>query len=118
MVSNKVKVVSFCEQDANNAVKITINASFVFISPSNIDRILNAYIVRKDEDHFSHLVSRDEIEANEYNISVSTYVEQQDTRETIDIHALNRKISEIVARQAELRKAIDEIVADLEGVAV
>ena len=86
------------------------------LSQANIDRILNVYIARKDEAHFAHLVSRDEIEANEYNISVSTYVEQQDTRETIDIHALNRKISEIVARQDELRKAIDGIVADLEGV--
>ena len=88
------------------------------LSQANIDRILNAYIARKDEVHFTHLVSRDEIEANEYNISVSTYVEQQDTRETVDIHTLNRKIAEIVARQDELRKAIDAIVADLEGVAV
>ena len=88
------------------------------LSQVNIDRILDAYIARKDEAHFSHLVSQDEIEANEYNISVSTYVEQQDTREAIDIHTLNRKISKIVARQAELRKAIDAIVADLENVAV
>jgi len=84
------------------------------LSPANVDRILNAYIARKDEAHFAHLVNRDEIEANEYNISVSTYVEQQDTREAVDIHTLNRKIAEIVAKQAELREAIDAIVADLE----
>ena len=88
------------------------------LSQANIDRILNAYVARKDEAHFTHLVNRDEIEANEYNISVSTYVEQQDTRETVDIHTLNRKIAEIVARQDELRKAIDAIVADLEDIAV
>ena len=85
------------------------------LSPDNISRILNAYIARKDEEHFTRLVSRDAIEANDYNISVSSYVEQADTRETIDIHALNKKIAEIVKREDELRKAIDAIVADLEG---
>lgn len=55
------------------------------------------------------------IEENDYNIAVSTYVEQKDTREMIDITKLNAKIKEIVARQAELRTAIDEIVAGLEG---
>lgn len=85
------------------------------LSPDNITRILNAYIARKDEEHFTRLVSRDAIEANDYNISVSSYVEQADTREAIDIHALNKKIAEIVKREDELRKAIDAIVADLEG---
>ena len=85
------------------------------LSPANIDRILNAYTARKDEAHFSRLVTRDEIEANSYNISVSSYVEQPDTREVIDIHELNRRIAGIVARQTELRKAIDAIVTDLEG---
>jgi len=86
------------------------------LSQANIDRILSAYIARKDEAHFSHLVTRDEIEENEYNISVTTYVEQQDTREVIDIRALNRKIKEIETKQAELREAIDDIVADLDEV--
>ena len=40
---------------------------------------------------------------------------QKDTREVIDITQLNAEIAGIVARQNELRKAIDEIVADLEG---
>ena len=49
-------------------------------------------------------------------MSVSSHVEPEDTREVIDIEQLNKDIEGIVARQAELRKAIDEIVADLEGV--
>ena len=55
------------------------------------------------------------IEANDYNIAVSTYVAQKDTREAVDIKKLNAEIKGIVARQNELRKAIDEIVADIEG---
>lgn len=88
------------------------------LSDANIKRILDAYVGRKDEAHFTKLATRDEIEANGYNISVSSYVEQPDTREAIDIHELNRKIAGIVARQTELRQAIDAIVADLEGAAI
>jgi type I restriction enzyme M protein len=48
-------------------------------------------------------------------LSVSSYVQAEDTREAVDIAALNSEIARIVARQAELRTAIDAIVADLEG---
>ena len=56
-----------------------------------------------------------EIEENDYNIAVSSYVEQEDTTEKIDIVELNQRITKIVARQQELRTAIDAIVNDLES---
>lgn len=52
---------------------------------------------------------------NEYNLSVSSYVEQQDTKEVIDIRVLNQELEEIVAKENDLRTQIDAIVADLEG---
>jgi type I restriction enzyme M protein len=52
---------------------------------------------------------------NDYNLAVSSYVVPEDTREVIDIKELNAKIKEIVARQQELRTAIDQIVRDIEG---
>ena len=64
---------------------------------------------------FARLVENGDIAANGYNIAVSSYVEQKDEREAVDIRVLNAKISRIVARQAELREQIDAIVADLEG---
>ncbi|MFK4759752.1 type I restriction-modification system subunit M [Microbacterium sp. ZW T5_45] len=70
---------------------------------------------RVEEAHYSALVSNADIAANNYNIAVSSYVEAEDTREVVDIAALNAEISQIVARQAELRVSIDDIVADLEG---
>jgi len=57
----------------------------------------------------------EEIAENDYNIAVSSYVEQEDTREIIDITELNKKISEIVKRQSELRTEIDKIVAEIES---
>lgn len=65
--------------------------------------------------YFSKLVDNSTIAENDYNIAVSSYVEQKDTKEIIDIKELNVRITEIVARQSELRKAIDEIVAEIEG---
>ena len=54
------------------------------------------------------------IAENDYNLSVSTYVEQEDTREKIDIKELNAEISEIVKREQVLRDAIDKIIAEIE----
>lgn len=77
--------------------------------------ILDAFTTRKDAAHFAKLVSNEEIAENAYNIAVTSYVAAEDTRETVDIDALNAEIARIVARQRELRISIDEIVADLES---
>lgn len=83
------------------------------LSNANIARILEAFVARKDDAHFARLVENGKIAENDYNISVSSYVEQPDTREEVDIEALNLRIAEIVARQNVVRTAIDAIVATL-----
>jgi type I restriction enzyme M protein len=85
------------------------------LTEANRQRILDAFTARKDVAHFAKLVENGDIAANGYNIAVSSYVEQADTSEAVDIRTLNAKIAGIVARQAELRVQIDAIVADLEG---
>ncbi len=103
-----------------------INASNEFVKSGNKNkltganqhRILNAFIERKDDLYFATLVNNTDVAANDYNLSVTSYVEQEDTREIIDITALNAEIAEIVERQNLLRNEIDAIVAELEGDAV
>ncbi|PZS09944.1 MAG: type I restriction-modification system subunit M [Solirubrobacterales bacterium] len=85
------------------------------LSEANRARILDAFAARADADHFAKLVGNSEIAENNYNIAVSSYVEAEDTREVVDIKALNAEIARIVERQSELRSQIDAIVADLEG---
>jgi len=92
-------------------VKVTNNNK---LTQENIDNILKAYIERKDIPHFSRLVPNSEIAEQDYNLSVSTYVEQEDTREKIDIVALNAEIEKIVAREQILREEIDKIIAEIE----
>jgi type I restriction enzyme M protein len=83
------------------------------LSEENRKKILDAFISRKNIDYFAKLVDNKEISENDYNIAVSSYVVAEDTREVIDIKELNQKIEKIVARQNELREAIDKIILDI-----
>jgi type I restriction enzyme M protein len=83
--------------------------------PAHQQKILEAFAGRQTIEHFAQLVENGDIAANSYNIAVSSYVEQKDEREMVDIKMLNAHIAGIVARQAGLRVQIDAIVADLEG---
>lgn len=82
--------------------------------PNNIQNILNAYINRETEKHFTALVKQEDIEKSDYNLSVSTYVESDDTREIIDIVGLNEQLAKIVQRENILRAEIDAIIAEIE----
>jgi type I restriction enzyme M protein len=85
------------------------------LTEAHRQKILDAFVARQNIDHFVRLVDNVEIADNGYNIAVSSYVEQKDEREAVDIKTLNAEIARIVARQSELRMQIDAIVADLEG---
>lgn len=96
---------------SKECIKVTNNNK---LTPENIKRIVEAYTKREDEEHFSHLASLEETVENNYNLSVSTYVEAEDTREKIDIKKLNAEIDAIVAREQALREAISKIVTEIE----
>ena len=93
-------------------IKVTKNNK---LTPENMDRIVNTYAERKEDKHFSHLAAYDEVVENDYNLSVSTYVEAEDTREKVDIVKLNAEIQKIVAREQALRDEIDKIISEIEG---
>lgn len=97
---------------SSECVKVTNNNK---LTPENINKIVDTFAQRAEEVHFSHLAEYSEVQENDYNLSVSTYVEAKDTREKINIAKLNAEIAQIVARENELRAAIDQIVAEIEG---
>lgn len=78
-------------------------------------KILNTFTAREDVPHFAALVDQCAIAGNGYNIAVSSYVEADNTREAVDIMALNAEIRRIVDSQTKLREEIDAIVTDLAG---
>ena len=96
----------------NECIKVTNNNK---LTEENIDKIVDTYAGRSVNDHFSYLADYNEVASNDYNLSVSTYVEAEDTREKIDIVKLNAEIAEIVTREQVLRDEIDKIIAEIEG---
>lgn len=95
----------------NECIKVTNNNK---LTPENIDKIVDIFAKREEVEYFSHLAAFEEVEENDYNLSVSTYVEAEDTREKIDIVKLNAEIEEIVMREDELREAIRNIIEEIE----
>ena len=99
--------------DASKEFKKETNNNI--LNPENIETIVNEFRERADVEYFARLVDNSEIAKNDYNLSVSTYVEKEDTREIIDIKVLNKEIEETVKRIDVLRTSINEIVKELEN---
>ena len=103
----------------NSTLFIDASREFIKVTNSNkltdenIEHIVSVYSERNNVDYFSRLVGNGEIAAQDYSLSVSTYVAQEDKREVIDIKKLNAEIDEIVAREDILRKEIAAIIAEI-----
>ena len=96
---------------SNQFVKVTNNNKLL---PEHIDTIVDAFTKREDIEYFCRLVPYDEVKEQNYTLSVSTYVEQKDTREKIDIVKLNAEIEKIVAHEQLLREEINRIIEEIE----
>ena len=83
------------------------------LTPENQDKIMELYANRKDEQYLAKLVKNDVILENDCNLSVSSYVEQKDTREVINITEVNSKLKELVSEGNELNQKIEVIVKEL-----
>ena len=92
-------------------VKVTNNNK---LTDANIENILRIFTKRKKVDYVASVVDNSVIGTeNDYNLSVSTYVTKEDTREKIDIDELNKQIDGIVAREEVLRAEIKKIIGEI-----
>lgn len=82
---------------------------------AHIEQIMAAFDSKANIDHFAQSIPLEKIATNDYNLSVSSYVEAKDTREVVDIAQLNAELKTTVARIDQLRRDIDAIVAEIEG---
>lgn len=99
--------------DASGLFKKETNNNI--LTDEHIKKIMQAFDGKEDEEHFSKSVDSDAIAANDYNLSVSSYVEAKDTREVINITELNAEIKTTVAKIDQLRADIDAIIAEIEA---
>jgi type I restriction enzyme M protein len=89
------------------------NGNKNLLLPEHQDKIMQLFQDRKDEQYLAKLVKNDEILANDCNLSVSSYVEQEDTREVIDITEVNAKLESLIAEGNELNNKIEAIINEL-----
>jgi type I restriction enzyme M protein len=96
--------------------KQTNNNILTFEGEDNhIEQIMKVFDSKEDIEHFTKSVDNDVIAQNDYNLSVSSYVEAKDTREKIDILELNSELKTTVSKIDTLRSEIDKIVAKIEA---
>lgn len=93
----------FFKKETNNNV----------LTDEHIDKIINIFDKKDDMAHIARLVDNSQIAENDYNLSVSSYVEAEDTREVIDIVKLNEEIAQTVQRINVLRADIDAIIKEI-----
>ena len=87
------------------------------MTDAHIGRIMEIFASKEPVAHVAESVPFEKVSANDYNLSVSAYVEPKDTREVIDIVELNAEIKITVAKIDQLRAEIDTIVGQIEGAA-
>ena len=99
--------------DASGLFKKETNNNL--LTAAHIEQIMEMFDSKEDVSHLAKSVDYTDIAKNDYNLSVSSYVEAKDTREVVDIQQLNAELKTTVARIDQLRKDIDAIVAEIES---
>lgn len=85
------------------------------LEDKHIDKIMEIFDSKADVEYTAKSVDNKLIAENDYNLSVSSYVEAKDNREKVDIAALNAEISETVVKINALRADIDTILKEIEA---
>ncbi|EPM7555623.1 N-6 DNA methylase, partial [Citrobacter freundii] len=99
--------------DASGLFKKETNNNI--LTDGHIEKIMQVFTSKADIDHLAKTIPYETVAANDYNLSVSSYVEAMDTREIVDIAELNAELKITVSKIDQLRKDIDSIVAEIEG---
>ena len=117
-----------CQADTTTQSKTDTNTQFIdasglfkketnnnVLKGEHIEQIMAVFDTKANVDHFAQSVPFEKVAGNDYNLSVSSYVEAKDTREVVDIAQLNAELKTTVAKITQLRAEIDAIVAEIEG---
>jgi type I restriction enzyme M protein len=99
--------------DASGLFKKDTNTNT--LTDDHIEQIMQVFDSKATVEHFAQSIPFEKVSANDYNLSVSSYVEAKDNREVVDISQLNAELITTVARIDQLRADIDAIVAEIEG---
>ena len=99
--------------DASGLFKKDTNTNT--LTHDHIEQIMKVFDSKVNVEHFAQSIPLEKVSANDYNLSVSSYVEAKDNREVVDITQLNAELKITVAKIDQLRVEIDAIVAEIES---
>lgn len=85
------------------------------LEDAHIEKIMDIFDKKENIEHVAISIDNDKIAENDYNLSVSSYVEALDTREVIDIEVLNKELATTIDNISSLRSAIDNLVKEIEA---
>ncbi|HEY1017571.1 MAG TPA: N-6 DNA methylase, partial [Sediminibacterium sp.] len=80
-----------------------------------IEKIMEVFDTKEDIAHVAVFIDNSKVAENDYNLSVSSYIEAKDNKEKVDIVKLNAEISKTVEKINKLRVSIDEIINEIEA---
>ena len=92
--------------------KVTNNS---VLEDRHIEKIMEIFDIKQDIDHISKSIDNNKIAENDYNLSVSSYIEAKDNREKLNITALNTQVSKTVEKINKLRADIEIIIKEIEA---
>jgi len=127
-IPTAILVFKKCREDSDHVLFIDSSAHFEkvkaqnFLRPEDIEKIVDTYRERKEEDKYSHLATLDEIRENDYNLNIPRYVDTFEEEKPVDIQevAVDIKILEddMKSTDHEITKFCDElgILSPFEGV--
>ena len=85
------------------------------LTEEHIEKIMDIFGKKEDIPHVAISIDNTQIAQNDYNLSVSSYVEAKDNREQVDIMVLNNEITKTVEKINRLRSDIDKIIKEIEA---
>jgi type I restriction enzyme M protein len=84
------------------------------MTDAHIAKVMAMFASKEEVPHLATFIDNSKIAENDYNLSVTSYVEAKDTREQIDIVELNNELAKTVEKINKLRADIDEIIKEIE----
>ena len=111
---NNILFIDASSECVPNSNKMKNGTNTNKLSDENINNIVELIENKKNVESKSYLASYDEVKDNNYNLSISSYLKTNDREITIDIKEVNNKLAEVVPKQQQIRKELEEIIKELE----
>lgn len=80
---------------------------------SDIEKIVNSYQHRKEEQRYARRVAMDEIRENDYNLNISRYVSTAEPEQPVDLSATRRELNAIEQRINEAKDRHNQFLREL-----